>query len=251
MDSKVYTNWWFVGNALAAALLAAVPAMARTPDLPVVEKMVVQLTNELRQSEGRNPAVVDPRLQAAARGFAAFMARSDKYGHAADGREPAERAKASGYDYCYVSENISYQYSSDGFRTGELATRLVEGWKQSAGHRQNMLERSVTHTAVALAHSPSTGRYYAVQLFGRPRSERIAFRVRNDSGERLRYTIGKDGFALGVRDTHTHQRCGRDVLRLESGGKPVEPRDGEEYVVARVKGDLAISTVRASSPAPQ
>ena len=237
--------------ALLAASLAVASAQARTPDLPVVETMVVKLTNELRQSEGRTAIAVDPRLQSAAREFARFMARTDKYGHTADGREPAERAKASGYDYCYVAENISYQYQSDGFRTGELATRLVEGWRRSAGHRENMLERSVTHTAVAIAHSESTGRYYAVQLFARPRSERIAFRVRNDSGERVRYTIGKDGFALGVHDTHTHQRCGRDALRLDGGAKAVEPRDGEEYVVARVKGSLAISTSRASSPAPR
>jgi uncharacterized protein YkwD len=236
---------------MLVAALAAASVQARTPDLPVVEAMVVKLTNELRQSEGREPVAAEARLQAAARDFAGFMARTDKYGHTADGREPAERAKASGYDYCYVAENISYQYHSDGFRTGELATRLVEGWKRSAGHRDNMLERSVTHIAVAVAQSESTRRYYAVQLFARPQSLRIGFRVRNDSGERLRYTIGKDGFALGVHDTHTHQRCGRDLLRLESGAKPVEPRDGEEYVVTRVKGALAISTSRASSPAPR
>jgi uncharacterized protein YkwD len=233
------------------ALITASTTLARTPDLPAAEAMVAKLTNELRAAEGRDPVSPDPRLQAAARDFAAFMARTDKYGHTADGREPAERAKASGYDYCHVSENISYQYHSDGFRTGELATRLVEGWNRSAGHRQNMLERSVTHMAVAVAQSESTGRYYAVQLFARPRSLRIAFRVRNDSGERLRYTLGKDGFALGLHDTHTHQRCGRDLLRVEGGGKPVEPRDGEEYVVARVKGNLAISTSRASSPVPR
>lgn len=49
----------------------------------------------------------------------------------------------------------------------ELASRYFEGWKKSPGHRRNMLEASVTDTAVAVARSARTGRYYAVQLFGR------------------------------------------------------------------------------------
>lgn len=36
------------------------------------------------------------------------MAKTGKYGHAADGRKPAERAAAHGYEYCIVRENIAY-----------------------------------------------------------------------------------------------------------------------------------------------
>ena len=45
----------------------------------------------------------------------------------------------------------------------------VEGWERSAAHRKNMLDRDATEIGVAVAHSPRTGRYYGVQVFGRPR----------------------------------------------------------------------------------
>lgn len=222
------------------ALMLALPAMARTPELPAVEKAVVAMTNEFRTSEGRAAVEPERHLQAAAREFARFMARSDRYGHDADGREPSERARAHEYDYCLVSENISYQFSSIGFRTGELATRLVEGWKKSPGHRRNMLDEGAMHTGVAVARSKSTGRYYAVQLFGRPRSQQLRFRVRNEAGAGVRYRLGGESFTLAARETHTHERCAREMLRLEGEAKGTEPRDGDELVVARGKGDLVL-----------
>ena len=231
----------------ALALALALDAAARTPDLPAVESAVIVQTNELRRAEGRGALVSERRLEAAAREFAQYMARTDRYGHEADGREPAARAQAHGYEYCLVSENISYQYSSAGFRTGELGTRLVEGWKKSPGHRRNMLEAGVTHTGVAVARSSKSERYYAVQLFGRPRSEQLRFRVKNEAGVAVRYRIGEEAFTLAPRETHTHERCGRERVRLEAAAEGVEPRNGDELSVARVKGDLAISTSRASS----
>ncbi len=196
---------------------------------------MVALTNEFRVAEGRGAVETESHLQAAAREFARFMARTGRYGHGADGREPADRAKAQGYDYCLVSENISYQYSTLGFRTGELASRLVEGWKSSPGHRRNMLEEGVMHTGVAVAQSESTGRYYAVQLFGRPRSQQRRFRVRNDAGAPVRYQLGGEPFTLAVRETHTHERCARETLKLEGEEKGPEPRHDDEFVVARGK----------------
>ena len=235
---------------IVALIFVAGPAAARVPDIAALESMVVESTNRFRAEEGRAAVAPERHLEAAAREFAAFMARTDRYGHTADGREPADRAKAHGYDYCLVSENISYQYSSLGFRTGELATRLVDGWKKSPGHRRNMLDEGATHTAVAVAHSGATGRYYAVQLFGRPRSQQVRFRVRNEAGVQVRYRIGEQDFTLGPRETHTHERCARETLRLEGRTRGPEPRQGEDYTIARVKGDLVINTSRASSRAP-
>ena len=129
---------------------------------------MVDRTNDFRRQQGLEPVRRDEVLGRSARYFANFMAKTDKYDHTADGNEPAARAKVRGYDYCLVSENISYQYSSADFATAELARRYVEGWKDSPGHRKNMLEPAALHTAIAVAKSPESGRYYAVQLFGRP-----------------------------------------------------------------------------------
>jgi uncharacterized protein YkwD len=155
------------GMACAALLCAPQARAAAAPDLAQVERRVVQGTNEFRQEHGRGTLGVNAKLAAAAQEFARFMARTGKYSHDADGRRPRERVLAHGYRYCMVAENISYQFSSEGFESVELASRLLEGWKRSPGHRANMLDGAAVHTAVALARS-STGYFYAVQLFGSP-----------------------------------------------------------------------------------
>jgi uncharacterized protein YkwD len=130
-------------------------------DLPLAEKLVVNLTNEFRTREGRGTLILAPKLDETAQDFAEFMARTDKYGHAADGKQPAARAKQHGYDPCIVAENIAYQYRSAGFSTQELAHGFVQGWMDSPGHRKNMLDADVTETAVAIAQSGKSGYYYA------------------------------------------------------------------------------------------
>jgi uncharacterized protein YkwD len=102
------------------------------------------------------------------------------------GAEPGDRATRHGYEWCQVSENISYQYTSATFATAELADRNVEGWKRSPGHRKNMVDRDDVHMAVAVARSRDTGRYYAVQMFGRPKDGDRVEVVRESGGLALR-----------------------------------------------------------------
>jgi uncharacterized protein YkwD len=69
-----------------------------------------------------------------------------------------------------VSENIAYQFRSRGFASpAELGHVFVEGWKGSPGHRTNLRDREATEIGVAVAQSARTKRYYAVQVFARPR----------------------------------------------------------------------------------
>jgi uncharacterized protein YkwD len=133
-----------------------------------VERLVVRGTNAFRAEHRRGALEVEPRLQAAARDFAAFMARTGRFDHDADGRKPADRIVAKGYRYCMVAENIAYEHDSRGFTSADLAKRFVEDWKGSRGHRANMLGPAAVHTAVAVARGPKNGYYYAVQLFGKP-----------------------------------------------------------------------------------
>jgi uncharacterized protein YkwD len=155
---------------VVAATLWPAMALAQRVDLSGAERLIVDATNAFRREEGLGPVKSDAALGHAARDFAEFMARTDRYGHTADGRNPGDRATGNGYGYCLVAENIAYQYNSAGFRTAELARGFVEGWKHSPGHRKNMLDPAATDTAVAVARSASSGRYYAVQMFGRPKS---------------------------------------------------------------------------------
>jgi uncharacterized protein YkwD len=162
---------------LAAAVVLLLPALAfgqanapPVADVDRVARLVVGATNEFRRTQGLRDLAVDARLTAAARQFAEFMARTDKYAHDADGKTHAERAGKQGYEYCRISENIAYRYSSAGFESAELARGFIDGWKNSPPHRKNMLDPVVTQAGVGVARSGKSGRYYAVQMFAKPLS---------------------------------------------------------------------------------
>ena len=214
---------------------------AKKPDLDAVAKAVVERTNAFRKEQGRKPVDTDTSLHKAASYFAAYMARTDRYGHNADGNQPADRAKKHDYSFCIVLENIAYEYNSRGFTTKALTNGFVEGWKHSPGHRRNMLDADVTNTGVAVARSETTGYYYAVQMFGRPKSQAISFKIANESEAVVRYAVAGHTFKLQPRYTRSHTLCRpSDVTFYPAGEKPatkdegkkVRPRDGDHYVLS-------------------
>lgn len=228
-----------------AALSMPGAAAGEGPDLPAVEKYVIERTNELRREQGLGAASGNARLGRAARHFAQYMASTDRYGHAADGAQPGDRAARHGYEWCLVSENISYQYTSGDFRTTELADRYVEGWKRSPGHRKNMLEPHVVDTAVAVVRSEKTGRYYAVQMFGRPKSQGVEFRITNAARDTVSYQVAGKTFSLAPGAARIHQQCGPEELSLRSGravggSKTARPKNGDRLVVVREAGGFAL-----------
>jgi len=217
---------------------------ARVPDLGEVSALVVRRVNALREAERSAPLAIDRRLMAAAEDFAGYMARTDRYGHQADGRRPAERVGKRGYDHCIVSENIAYQFSSAGFTTEELAARLVQGWRDSAGHRRNLLDPDVTDTGVAVLRSEQTGHYYAVQLFGRPKSLATAFRISNESDATIEYETGGRSFSLPPRFARSHEQC-RGVELIIAWPDRTErtrlrPANGDRYSVTRADSQLVL-----------
>ena len=204
------------------------------PDLKQAAQSIVKKTNAFRREHGHSPVTVNSDLTDAAQYFADFMARTDKYGHRADGKRPADRAENHGYDYCIVLENIAYQYSSRGFRTKALARKFERGWEQSPGHRKNMLDPDVTETGVAISQSEETGHYYAVQMFGRPKSKQIEFQIENKSGEEVTYRIKDRKFTLPPRYTRTHSRCRPTELVFDLGSdksKSVSPPNGAHLTI--------------------
>ena len=78
------------------------------PDLSEAVKRLIIVTNQFREKEKLARVEVDPQLRKAAQYFADYMARTNRYGHKADGSTPADRAQKFGYDYCIVAENIGY-----------------------------------------------------------------------------------------------------------------------------------------------
>ncbi len=212
---------------------------ATSPELATTVQGIISRTNSFRQAEGLREVEPSPQLMEAAQEFAQFMASTGQYGHTADGRRPADRAKQHGYDYCIISENIAYQHRTSGFSGEELAREFFEGWKESPDHRKNMLDSVVTETGVAVAQSEKTGYYYAVQMFGRPKTEVIEFQITNHTDSLITYAIEGQTFPLPSRSTRTHQQCRPGEITFQWPGKQerstVQPQHGDQYTI--VQGD--------------
>ncbi|MEL6297367.1 MAG: CAP domain-containing protein [Pseudomonadota bacterium] len=204
-----------------------------TPDLPQVESYIVQMANDFRASEQRAALRRDPRLDAIAKSYARYLARTGKFSHTADGRKPAERAQRGGYAFCQVAENLALNRDSRGFKSRQLASLAMTGWKNSPGHRRNLLRRYVTEIGVGVAKAPETRTYISVQLFGRPDALKMTFKVRNTSGARVTYRYGSDEHRIDPRVEATHTVCqpGR-VEFLFSGNSGQRQPLGEAFPVS-------------------
>jgi hypothetical protein len=108
--------------------------------LTIVEK-VVDLTNQFRVDNGLVPLSIDWDLQEAAQQHSQNMAILDFYDHTGlDGSRPSERALSKGYEASFVGENIGA-----GYVTPE---DVVNGWMNSPGHRDNILNPSYNEIGV-------------------------------------------------------------------------------------------------------
>jgi Cysteine-rich secretory protein family len=219
---------WVFGMLLVAFQACAI-------EMTEVADGVLERTAAFRTGQGLQRQKQQAQLAAAAQAFADYMARSSRYGHTADGRTPAERAAAQGYDYCLVLENIGYVYRSRGYPSADaIAADLVEGWKKSPEHRAAMLDAAATETGVGIARSDD-GRYFGVQMFARPKREAIRFSINNASGASVDYRADDRAFALPARSTRTHAVCRpvRLEITLPGAARPyaTEVGDRARYTV--------------------
>jgi len=202
-------------NLVFALAVLVMPAHAESLDPGRAADFVIEGGNAFRRTHKLPALEPNARLSSAARDFAEYMAKADRLAHDADGAQPADRAKRHGYDYCMVAENIGYQYRSDGFKsTKQLSEGFVTGWEKSPEHRKNLLDRDAIETGVGLARSAATGRYYAVQLFGRPASKSLRFSVANESGRPMDYRVASQRYWLPPHSIRTHDVCSSDPLSL-------------------------------------
>jgi uncharacterized protein YkwD len=215
-----------------------------SPDLARVKEDILSSTNQFRRQHGRQDLQVNQKFAEAAQYLADYMARTDKYSHTADGKEPWERAAQYGYAYCIVLENIAYEFSAEGFRTNDLAQQFMKGWEQSPPHRKNLLDPDVYDIGVGLAYSSRTGRYYAVQDFGRPKSKEIVFKITNSSDSLVKYTIDGKEFSIDPGYTITYEHCRPPQVRFplpdpQSSARTenitLQPRNGGHYVIRKDK----------------
>lgn len=144
--------------------------------------------NAERARAGLPPLAWQPGLVAAARGHSLDMAERDYFSHTApDGGTFSSRYTAAGF-ICRVplgpgrfatgGENIAqthlfagYSVDQDGTRTpigwrttAQIADRIVQGWMDSPGHRENILRPHWRSQAIGISFDAS-GRVFATQNF--------------------------------------------------------------------------------------
>lgn len=232
--------------------------MAELPDIPKTEIAIVEQTNAFRRSEKLGAVKPNAELTRTAKLFAEYLAKTDRFAHEADGRKPADRAKASGYRFCIVSENLALNLDSRGFSTNGLATQAVEGWKNSPGHRKNMVEPHVTEIGVGIARAPTGDpKFISVQLFGRPESFKYQFRVENKSAVSVRYAALGKTHTIEPRVIATHTACSPGEVVFERAGNMLTgaklvgrftARDGALYAITT--GSDGRARVEIGQPTP-
>jgi Cysteine-rich secretory protein family len=217
--------------------------MPIAPDIPAAEVAIVEMTNAFRKGNKLAAVERNPQLDAAAQAYAKVLAarRKDALSHTIDGTTPAARARAAGYQYCQIAENLALAYDSKGFTSAEYARRTLRGWQESPGHRRNLLMPNVTETGIAVARtSPNDPRYIAVQLFGRPMALKYSFKVANKTTGAVDYTFAGDAHEVQPRQIITHTSCdpGDVDFKLDTGnaaGRYVA-RDGVVYTLRPREG---------------
>lgn len=208
--------------------------MPLVPDLAKSEAAIVELTNAFRRENKAAIVKIDPKLSEAARKYAQFLAQSRLFSHTADGRRPVDRVKAGGYAACQVAENLALMSDSRGFETRQLAQRMLQSWKNSPGHRRNLLEPHVTEIGVGVIKAKHEETYYAVQLFGRPARLRYRFEVQNRSNVAVPVEFGEKSQSLKPSQILQLTACqpGKLQIAVPKGSKSsLKPTNGSLFLV--------------------
>lgn len=125
------------------------------------EARIFDLINAERRHQGLRPLVFSAQLNQMARIQAQNMAYYQKMAHVIPNATLptlGDRAHYVGYSFGRIAENVALGYPN--------AETVVEGWMNSRGHRQNILDAGVVETGIAVARSATGGLYYC-QVFGR------------------------------------------------------------------------------------
>jgi hypothetical protein len=229
-------------------------------DIPAAEVAIVEMTNAFRKKHNLATVRPNPKLADAARAYAEILAEGDELSHTLRETTPATRAQKSGYSYCQIAENLSMAEYSGGFSAQDFARRTMRGWEGSPGHLRNLMLPHLTDIGVAVVRaSPRDQRYIAVQLFGRPPTQRFAFKVENVGNKTVSYQFAGKRYDLQREQYMAHTPCMPGTIDIVSSEKGkaagrYEARDGQVYSLKAgpdgVTVEVAPDPRRAEAPAP-
>jgi uncharacterized protein YkwD len=100
-----------------------------------------------RRNNGLSAVVLDPALMRLADEQARAMAARNKMDHNVAGNF-SDRVRKSGFDAKVAVENIGAGYHT--------LAEAFSGWRDSPGHRANMLRSGATHMGIAAVYAPNS-----------------------------------------------------------------------------------------------
>lgn len=126
------------------------------------ECQVLFLLNAERTKRGLAPLTSNALLHTAARAHSNDMAQNNFFDHVgSDGSTFSERITDAGYDWSAAAENIAAGYSTP--------ADVVEGWMNSTGHRNNILNANYVHIGIGYVYrSAAEWDHYWTTDFGKP-----------------------------------------------------------------------------------
>ena len=128
-------------DGVGAGAACSGPTTAPSADtLPAVTDVTLCLLNGERADRGLPPLAANPKLAAAATGYAQDLVDHSYFSHTGrDGSDLLQRIQRVGY----IPRNAGWQLGENlAWGTGALATpgAIVQAWMNSAGHRANILQ---------------------------------------------------------------------------------------------------------------
>lgn len=114
---------------------------------------IVQQTNAFREENDLPALAVNTQLTRAAQKYARVMAVHDNFSHTGpDGSSPWDRIRKADYDFSDAAENLAGGHTTP--------TSTMTGWKNSPGHRANLLAYQVKEIGVGYYYyGKDDGRY--------------------------------------------------------------------------------------------
>jgi uncharacterized protein YkwD len=140
----------------AASPVPVSPASTNQQD--IFDQQILGLVNQERAKVGADPLKINEQLDLAADQHTLDQASLNKMSHTgSNGSNMGDRIKNAGYVFSSAGENVAYGFGD--------AAAVMNGWMNSEGHRQNILNPSYKEIGIGYAQG-ADGRPYWTQDFG-------------------------------------------------------------------------------------
>jgi uncharacterized protein YkwD len=150
---------------IAASVVPIKPVASLAPTNPVstnpqdiFDQQILGLVNQERAKVGADPLKINEQLDLAADQHTLDQASMNKMSHTgSNGSNMGDRIKNAGYVFSSAGENVAYGFGD--------AAAVMNGWMNSEGHRQNILNPNYKEIGIGYALG-ADGRPYWTQDFG-------------------------------------------------------------------------------------